>query len=230
MRGGFKITQCAEQHEPSTRSSDSNVPSWMAGLAAKAEEILAAEKQRKEAVTVVDHSRERQMSIHDQMYAIMNGKKPLYSSVEEAVSDYQKKTGLSDHLERIQSESSIKSAAAKILAASADEPEDSEKKNSEDRALVLDSHPNVSAYIDDVVKKNPRLSIPAILHMIAEDFSIDGVGSRELDDPNLARYINKALIEKAPRNREEYVPLGRDTDNSGFQEEDAFGLLRPTGK
>jgi len=220
-RGGFKITRCSEQHETPTDSRDHNVPYWMAGIAAKAEELVKVEEQRKEAVTVVDHSREKQTSIHEQMYAIMNGKRPLYSSVEEAVTDYQKKTGLYDHIQNIQTQSSMKEAAAQILSATA------EKKSAEDdRALVLDSHPSIKSYIDDITKSNPNLSVPAALHMIFENFSNEGVGSREIDDPNLARYINKQLIDKSTKSTENFSGIGRDDGETSFENEDAFGLLR----
>jgi len=219
-RGGFKIIRCNEQHEKAKDSRDHAIPSWMGGIASKAEQILEKEEQRKKAVTVVDHARERQVSIHEQMYAIMNGKKPLYSSVEEAVTDYQKKTGLIDHLKNIQAESSVKEAAEHILSVTAES----------DSPIILESYPYIGKYIDNITSSNPHLSIPAIIYMIAENFESDGVGSRELDDPNLARYINKILINKAPVTHEDYGAIGRDDVDSTFKEDDAFGLLRPTGR
>ena len=229
-RGGFKITRCGDDHEAPARSVDSNVPSWMSGVAARAEEFVQEEEKRKEAVTVVDRARERRDSIHEQMHAIMNGKAPLYSSVEEAVEDYHKKTGLTEHLEKIQAEAALKEAADRIKAAGEDES--AEKKTLEnEKPVIFESHPEIAAYIDDIVRSNPSLSVPAAIHLIAENFEVDGVSSRELDDPILAKYINKLLIDSAPNNYEDYRGVGRDDGDSDFeQEEDAFGLLRPSGK
>src|SRR5690242_2958920 len=191
-RGGFKITRCGEGSEEVKEST--SVPNWMSEFASQAKHIVEkSDKQQKEAVTVVDRSRNNTPTIYEQMYAIMNGKKPLYSSVEEAVADYQKKTGLTDHLNNIQAESSVKAAARKILEASEDFP--SEKKNSEEiEPIVFEKAPHLKKAIEKCVTENPGLSIPAILHIIAERMGSDVVSSSDLDDPNLSRYINKLLI------------------------------------
>lgn len=266
-RGGFKITRCGDQHEEPGRSQDSNVPSWMSGFASKAEKMVQAdEAAKKEAVTVVDRARDRNIpTVYEQMYAIMNGKKPLYSSVEEAVTDYQKKTGLTQHLEKIQAgsnKSDINAIAKQIVEASSgldeayvsDCPEhggyagmecpecrtdsqgadDLEKKNSEsdknDSPLIFTVIPSVKDYVDNVVSGNPSLSIPAIVHMIAENFEGDGASSEHLDDENLAHYVSKLLADNAPHHRDESGAMGRDLglNFESDQNEDAFGGLRPS--
>jgi hypothetical protein len=49
----------------------------------------------KTAVEVARHRNEAQPSIYEMMSAIVSGQKPKFSSVEEAVKDYQERTGLS---------------------------------------------------------------------------------------------------------------------------------------
>lgn len=233
-RGGFKITRCSDQHENPGRSQDSNVPSWMSEFASKAEGIVAeSEVATKEAVTVVDRARDRNTpSVYEQMYAIMNGKKPLYSSVDEAVADYQQKTGLTQHLNQIQAEndkSSIESIAKQIVEAS-EGSEELEKKNSEEGPLIFTIAPAAKDYLDNIVSGNPSLSIPAIIHMVAENFGIDGVSSEHLDDENLSRYISDLLARNAPHYRDESSAMGRDLglNFESDQNEDAFGGLRPS--
>ena len=230
-RGGLKITSCTDD---SARSVSSDLPSWMKGFASKAQEIVQAEENRqKEAVTVVDTSRERQNSIYQQMYSIMNGKKPLYSSVEEAVMDYQKKIGLNDYLQKIQSESSIKSAASQIISSASeyDENDINEKKNSEsDEVLIFKIFPNTERYITNVLDTNPKLSIPAILHMIAENFEADGVDSNHLDDPGLLKYISGQILSRTKPDLSDYSGIGKDVGTDREYKEDSFlSILRDNG-
>ena len=114
-RGGFKITRCSDEGTKAEAKRES-VPDWMREFAAKSEQYVQSED--KVAVTVVDRGRERQQSIYHQMFSVMNGKAPLYHTVDEAVSDYQKKTGLTEHLRRTQAET-VKSAALYVLASGA---------------------------------------------------------------------------------------------------------------
>src|SRR5690606_9963896 len=165
-RGGFKIHLDAQRDVTHERSS--GTPSWMREFASIAQSIVEEEElRRKNAVTPVNFSSDRE-SIYETMYSIMNGRKPLYSSVEEAVADYQSKTGLLEHLNSIkaQEEDKLKSCAEIILSSS----EDEEKKNHLNQ-LDLDNGeielfktlPESKDYIDSIVKNNPNSSIPSIL-------------------------------------------------------------------
>lgn len=94
----------------------SSCPDWLESFAEK----LAIKS------SVVDEARERDKSasIFDYMSSIINKTKPKYSSVEEAVQDYQKRTGLSNYLEQTQKEAKkkeIAGLAAQIVEASSDE-------------------------------------------------------------------------------------------------------------
>jgi len=230
-RGGIKITRTSgELDTPS--ASDSNVPDWIKEFASKAEQMVTAEQMRqKEAVTVVDHARERQESVYNQMYAIMNGKKPLYSSVEEAVTDYQKKTGLNDYLEKIQTESQMKAAAAHILAkAKADEDEAEKKTLKSDCPMVFSSHPQVEGFIANVLDSNSRIPIPALIHMIAENFEVDGVDSNHLDDPALSQYISDELASRERPDNTNYSSMGKDDGLQDSDDNESFlGILRDQG-
>lgn len=236
-RGGIKITRSGDDVEHTA----SEIPSWMSEFASKAEQIIQAEERQKEAVTVVDHARERQDSIYQQMYAIMNGKKPLYSSVEEAVIDYQKKTGLNDYIKQIQSESSVKEAASQIISAAGSDcgcsPDcdcedcQAEKKTpkSEDVKLFT-TFPNTERYVNNVLDTNPKLSVPAVIHMIAENFEADGVDSNHLDDDNLMRFISNQIKLREKPDLEDYSSIGKDVGLDPDQGDDTFlGILRDNG-
>ena len=73
---------------------------WLRALASqfKDEEVIKTASSK----TAVEVARERQSqpSIYEMMSAIVSGKKSKYSSVEEAVKDYQRRTGLEDYLKR----------------------------------------------------------------------------------------------------------------------------------
>jgi hypothetical protein len=74
---------------------------WIDLLATKvkidAEKIATASS--KTAVEVA-RDRNRQPSIYEMMSSIVSGQKPKFSSVEEAVQDYQRRTGLAEYLKR----------------------------------------------------------------------------------------------------------------------------------
>lgn len=219
MRGPLKIALMSEEDNAIVEQERRvDIPYWMREFAAKAEQFVKQEEIRKEAVTVVDHVRERQQSMYEQMYSIMNGKKPLYSSVEEAVSDYQKKTGLIDHLQKIQADQNLTAIAQQILSV------DEEKKNSE-KPKVLESFPVVENYIDNVIRSNPHLSVPAIIHMLAENFENDGVDTVMLNDPELARYISSKISEHLTPNTDNYSAIGTGLDIS-YENDDPFAILR----
>ena len=113
---------------------------------------------KKAAKTAVEVARERNdntPSIYEMMSAIVSGNKPKYSSVEEAVQDYQRRTGLSEYQRR----ASLEDIAEQIVMAS--ECEDCGDKptsarvpmntgNSyEDRAEVSDVHPSIEDAVEE---------------------------------------------------------------------------------
>lgn len=113
-----------------SREPEDQCPDWIDLLATKMGSIKTASK------TAVEVARERQHqpSIYEMMSAIVSGQKPKYSSVEEAVKDYQRQTGLDEYMKRA-SESDISAIASEIIAKASedDEPEDNEDKDEEDK-------------------------------------------------------------------------------------------------
>jgi hypothetical protein len=116
-------------------------PEWIDLLATKiridSEKIASASSK-----TAVEVSRERnhQPSIYEMMSAIVSGQKPKYSSVEEAVQDYQRRTGLSEYLKRAGDDdlsvlaSQIVATAEEDDAEEEDEDEDEEEGEDEEEA------------------------------------------------------------------------------------------------
>lgn len=201
-RSGLKIALNSE-HGNAIQTKSEKIPDWMHEFASTVND--------KSAVTVVDNARNREPSIYDQMYSIMTGKRPLYSSVEEAVIDYQKKTGLSEVFKI----NSVQACAKKILQASEDD-ESAEKKT----PVIFSKIPEFQEILDSLVKENIELSIPAILHTVAERFEPDGISSSDLDDPNLAIYINDLIINGKPQMKERIHKIVLDTahvDNKAFE-------------
>jgi hypothetical protein len=92
-------------------------PDWLDLLATK----FAIDEERKGEVakTAVEVARERQQhqpSIYEMMSAIVSNQKPKYSSVEEAVKDYQRQTGLEAYLKR-EAGFNLGELASQIIAA-----------------------------------------------------------------------------------------------------------------
>jgi len=79
----------------------SQCPDWIDLLATKMEiDERVKIASSKTAVEVARNRQNSQPSIYEMMSAIVGGQKPKYSSVEEAVKDYQRRTGLEAYLKR----------------------------------------------------------------------------------------------------------------------------------
>lgn len=107
-------------------------PNWLDRFADSlyAQETQMVKQASKTAVEVV-RERAYQPSIYEMMSAIVSAKKPKYSSVEEAVLDYQKRTGLEDYI-KLTAASKLKSIASEIVTASEDEDDADDKKKDDD--------------------------------------------------------------------------------------------------
>lgn len=108
-------------------------PDWIDQLAAKMD-VDESIKVATAAKTAVEVARQRPSgpSIYEMMSAIVSGQKPKYSSVEEAVKDYQRRTGLEEYLKRSSSTSDLSALASEIIATSHDDEEDEETGKDED--------------------------------------------------------------------------------------------------
>jgi hypothetical protein len=219
-RGEFKIT--IEDHDIDRRT---NCPEWL--------DRFARDYAKKEQTAVdVARARNRKANVFEQMNAIINGKKALYSTVDEAVADYQKRTGLIDYLSK-DSVSKQSTAAAKIIAAG--EEADASPKEDERPALIL-AHPDIEGYINNVIDTNRHIQLPAIIQMIQEAFRRDGVSESDVDDSEFVRFVSQRLSERAvkrdfvtPANLGRGVGTTRDLHDMDDGNRDPFRLLvRPS--
>jgi hypothetical protein len=110
-----------------SREPDDQCPDWI--------DLLATKMASSKTAVEVARDRQHQPSIYEMMSAIVSGQKPKYSSVEEAVKDYQRQTGLDEYMKRA-SESDLSAIASEIIAKASeddeDEDEEEEDKDEED--------------------------------------------------------------------------------------------------
>jgi hypothetical protein len=92
---------------------------WLDALTLKMQvEGISKTASSKSAVEVARNRQQNQPSIYEMMSAIVSGQKPKYSSVEEAVKDYQRRTGLEDYLKRA-SDTNLNALANQIITEAA---------------------------------------------------------------------------------------------------------------
>jgi hypothetical protein len=173
--------------------------------------------------TAVEVAREREDSIADQMHQILHGKRSRYSSVEEAVADYQKRTGLLAFQKKME-DVKMKAFAAEIAA-------DDDKKKDEIPKLIKD-HPQIDAYIRNFIATNPSESLPAIVFGILETFGRSGINEQDIDY-EVNKYINSILagarrpIEQVNMNIGKGVGLRQDSNMARDPNRDAWVGLIP---
>jgi len=166
---------------------------WLADFA---DHYKQMESQQKTAVEVNTGP-----SIQEKMHAILNGNS-RYNNVEEAVADLHERTGLKQYLEAKASD--VSDAAKYILA----DDEGGDEKKAE-RPALLERVPAIEHYIRNMV--NNGASLPAILFGIASTFVQDGVSDQDIDDMDLARYINQFIMSREPSETPLDDPnIGRD--------------------
>jgi hypothetical protein len=232
---------------------NNGLPAWLEQFAA---DQAKAEHQKEAAPqTAVDVARQRnnsQSTIYEQMSAIMSGTAPKYSSVEDAIRDYQKQTGLEDHMKQAV-DNKVLGAAQQIVAAGEEAPcpkassASGSGGDSNESVLVLDKGededeepdlvvkiPGIGNFVRNMIETNHGIQVPAVQHAVMEAFQRDGVGERDTDDPKFCRWINKIIGDKAPPGSgDTYSDLGRGV---GTQHEywdlrdsnrDPFVLLTP---
>lgn len=145
-------------------------------------------------------SREKDSSTYDQISQIL-GKKSKYSSVEEAVQDMRKRTGLEA-----------------FLNAKAESEKKSKKTASTDvEPVIFKSLPKVKIFIDNFVSDRPGIAIEAVVHALELYFNKD-INKEELDD-DLRSYINNKIQEvksmHPEKNDADNMEIGKlDTNDS----------------
>lgn len=173
------------------------VPSWFEQF---------AENLQKEAVK----SKRDDYSLFNELHSII-GKKPKYSSVEEAVLDMQKRTGLYDVLNK-------------------------KKQNNKKYASyeILQQIPEIKIFVDNYIDARPGTSIPAVIHDLLKINSIREKLPNSDDVPSeIKEYIADKLKEinlSNGDNTSENMQLGKvdvsfdeHSDNDDF-----FAICLPT--
>ena len=202
-RGGFKVTPNNYEYERSEPC-----PDWLSRFANE-----YAQKEGKNAVEVM-RERDQQSSLFDRMNAIMNGSPTSpYSSVEEAVADYQKRTGLAD-FQKLALAQEIIDAGEEGLA---------EKKTLEfeQKPEILEKYPSLDIYINNVIETQRGIKLPAILYGILETFGRQGIRETDLDSAELVRYINGLIRSK---HRSYYDPAENSIGRGVGTETEIFEL------
>jgi hypothetical protein len=217
-RGGQNFSR---DNNSEIERGDCNIPDWLSRF---------ADSYSKTEKTAVEVAREREngQSIQDRLFAIMNGGAPAgklspYASVDEAVKDYQKRTGLLQYQK--------KALAAQIISAAEDES--SEKKNSK-RPDLIDNNPAIDSYINNVIDTQIGVQLPAVIHSILEAFGRNGISESDLSDPAVIRYISDILNSKKKVVNVNDMNLGKGvgTERVTFEindsNRDPFAGLRPS--
>lgn len=126
--------------------------------------------------TAVEVARERTENITDKIRSIVNNTyfPSRYSSVEEAVEDYQKRTGLLEYQK--------KSFAQEIIDAGNDMPS------------LIKRFPGIESFIENLLTTNPFIQLPAVLQSVFEVYSRRGVTRSDVDDAEFASYVNDMII------------------------------------
>jgi hypothetical protein len=148
-----------------------------------------------------------QVSMIDQINNIL-GNKSKYSSVEEAVLDMQKRTGLYAFLQQKQ--------------AQVKEPE------------IFAKVPSMKTYIDNYVKDRPGTTVDAVVMDLTKFGPIKDHLPESHDVPeDVKHYINKKIMESKsfrPHSDEENMQLGKidlHVDDNVTKDNDPFGGCMP---
>lgn len=157
-------------------------------------------------------SKKDDYALFDQISHIMSGKSK-YSTVEEAVEDLKRRTGLTSYLEKVKSASVI----VENIQAFKDAPE-------------------LKIFIDNYVSDNPGTTPEAVVH---NALNIKTIKERlplgdDLDD-DVKKYINDKLIEeqaqhKSPKSEDMNLGKNDNSVNDQLQVDDPFSACEPARK
>lgn len=193
-RSSFTVSRDNDDVIPSSKQSD-----WMTDFANALEKSAVKSKREDYA-------------LFDQITNIL-GNKSKYSTVDEAVEDLKKRTGLSAYLDQIKSAS----VAADQIQAFKDVPE-------------------LKTFIDNYVSDKPGTTPEAVVHNALNIKSIKEKlphGDDVSDD--VKKYINNKLIEMKQQdgtNNSEDMHLGKSdmSVNDSLAKDDPFSLCEPARK
>jgi hypothetical protein len=142
------------------------------------------------------------------------GNKSKYSSVEEAVLDMQKRTGLLDFLNN--------------KRASADQ------NNLSEIPAIFEQIPAMKMFIDNYVGDRPGTSVESVVHDLLRIKSIKSqIPEKDDVSEDVRRYINDKIKEKDsfhPKSNSEDLQLGKldlEMDDNTTKDNDPFGGCEP---
>ena len=119
-------------------------------------------------------------SLFDQINAIIGGTKSKHQTVEAAVEDMKKRSGLTEYLDKIKSSSH----------------EHATTKNASEEPGLFSKLPHAKNTIENYCSDtNGNLPVPAIVEKIRSIHKNDGCNDEDFDDPKLLVYINNKNIE-----------------------------------
>lgn len=194
----MRFTGIFERTDEVSKEPSNSCPNWLEKFAQQLaiEEAPVVKTASKTAVQV--RERAYQPSIYEMMSSIISSQKPKYSSVEEAVLDYQKRTGLTDYL-KLTATSNLKSVAQEILA-EASEDEDGEE------SLEDDGEDDDTAHADDK-KKDPIVGEGKIIEF---EVTLDNDVNEVKWDPSRESLVSESIKPK--------VAIEVELDNSAVED------------
>jgi len=176
------------------------------------------------------------VSLFDQISSIMNGAKPKYTSVQNAVDDMMARSGLKSYQEsvKVSHEQTPKKVAQTTQHATSIEP--AKKPEDSKTPKVIQEKPSILQTLENIIKDSRgNMSIPAIIGRLRSLHFNDISEEGDWDDERLLRLISQLNLQAKqdnPGTFDNYSSLGT-IDHSTADSEidrsnvDAFFALQP---
>lgn len=121
----------------------------------------------------------RSSSIYDEMYSIINGKKPKYPSVEAAVEDMLERSGITAYKKQLRAQNSQKTKIAST------------------QVELFEKNPSIKQTIDNYIGSTKgNLSVPEIMTYVKGVHNNDVADNGVWQSPSLLTYVNERNIEE----------------------------------
>lgn len=196
MTNKYYRHQPSVSRDPSFTTVSEKVPNWLSDFANSFEKESAKPKSQS-------------YSLYDQINGIL-GQKSKYSTVEEAVDDMKKRTGLSDYIEQIKQAQGMMEAQNPFA-----------------------KMPEVKTFIDNYVKEHPGTSVDAVIHELLKLNPVKEHLPQKDDVPEaIKRYINTQITETRSNTGQtsEHLQLGKvdlKNDKNTVKDNDPFSGCMP---
>lgn len=219
-RSGFKISKCEDIIAPTkTRAS------WIDSFAKS--QSQSNTENMKSAVEIARNRSDNGESFVDRISAMMGNVRGVnrFSSVEQVVLDMQKRTGLSDYLKKVTSESE---EVNKKLSTASTEPvidnADSEYPEILSK-FPIETQKNIINFIRNNVKTHfGNTSVQAVQYELSSVFNNKGLLPRDVEDSKLKQLIHSIISrERSIHGEHDSVvnELGRDVGISIDDDDDS---------